>query len=66
VAEVLLKTKPRDRIHIIKHDKNHATGHVFYFGGARNPLPLAYEKPAPNNTNEMGGGHSPHLLKLFR
>ena len=33
MAEVLLKTKPRDRIHIIKHDKNHATGRVFYFGG---------------------------------
>ena len=47
MAEVLLKTKPRDRIHIIKHDKNHATGRVFYFGGARNLLPLAYERPAP-------------------
>ena len=27
-------------------------------GGARNLLPLAYEKPAPNNTNEMGGDFS--------
>lgn len=52
MAEALLKTKPWDRIHIIKHDKNHATGRVFYFGGARNLLPFAYERPAPDNTNE--------------
>ena len=44
----MLKTKPWDRIHIIKHDKNHATGRVFYFGGASNLLPLAYERPVPN------------------
>ena len=49
---MLLKTKPRDRIHIIKHDKNHATGRVFYFGGARNLLPLAYERPAPDIRTE--------------
>ena len=36
-------------------------------GGARNLLPLAYERPLPDNTNEMEGiFHLPHLLKLFR
>ena len=38
----------RVRIHIIKHNKNHATGRVFYCGGARNLLPLGYERPASN------------------
>ena len=27
-------------------------------GGARNLLPLAYERPSPDNTNEMGGDFS--------